>query len=170
MLAEIWNVAQVFMSIFGFLVTLYLLRDVFKMRKMLKTWYPVLQEFEKRIPLISQLGTMWGTMQKNLQVKKKGVKPTKDQVRVRAKIVDDLGQTLPSSIPIVGTAIAQSLAKLSGNDKAILLTDSELLGSMLKIAGTVSKTVDGIGKLFGGGKQKQPQKRRGKTKLMAPPL
>lgn len=175
MLAEIWNVVSVFITIFGFIVTLSLLRDFLRMRKMLKTWLPVLQEFEKRIPLINQLGSMWGKLQKNLSNQKNFASPTPQQVQVRAKLVDNFQSTLPSNLPVIGTALAGALAKLSGNEKAIMLTDTEFLGSLLKLAGTASQAIKGIGEFFGGGeKNVTPKKRRDKrprtTSLQAPNL
>lgn len=141
---------------------------------MIKTWSPVLDEFEKRIPLINQLGTMWGKLQSNM---KKGVyeTPTKEQMKVREKLVTNVQSELPSNLPVIGVALANAIGKLSGNDKAIMLTDTEFLGSMLNILGKGADILGGVKNFFSGDKKEKditPDKktREKRSKLTAPNL
>jgi hypothetical protein len=157
------------MSIIGFIFLIFMANDYRKMRGQWKTWSPVLKAFEERIPLINQIPTLWGKLMQQIQM---GGKSTPEQREVRAKIVDGFQQELPSRVPVVGAALANSLAKLTGDDKAILLTDGEFIGSILKIVSTAGDGISKIQNFFSPKESKEPQKRRGKAdkRLKAPSL
>lgn len=113
---------------------------------------------------------MWGKLQQNLKTQSEA--PTKEQMKVREKIVTNIQSELPSNLPVIGTALAQALAKLSGNEKAIMLTDTEFLGSMLKLVGKASEVIGGVTSFLGGRKESQTEKKPTKRKriLQAPDL
>jgi len=133
--------------------------DYRKMRGQWKTWSPVLKAFEERIPLLNQIPTLWGKLMKGNQMNLTN-KPSKDQMQVRAKLVDNLSAELPSRVPVVGAALASSLAKLSGNEKAIMLADGEFIGSIFKIIGSAGESIGKIQNFLSPKKEVAPPDRR----------